>query len=81
MHCVRLRRVHDRAGLCTFRYHVFARTRTLERRGESLGKEREREGCTYIRCGHYTSCGFHLHLIVCLIAGGGKEKEEWGKKR
>lgn len=80
VHCVRLRRVHGRAGLCTLRYHVFARTHmhACVKGRVVREKEREREGDTYIRCGHYTSCGFHLHLIVCLTAGGGKEKEEWG---
>lgn len=29
----------------------------------------EEENGASVRCSHYTSCRFHLHLIVCLMAG------------
>lgn len=82
--CAFAQRTHTHASLCILRYHVFrmgTRARTLERRGESSGKEREGEReATYVRCSHYTSCRFHLHLIVCLTAGGGRERRTKKKK-
>lgn len=58
-------------ALCTWK-----RDGRSRRRKRKMREWKGKKGAS-IWCSHYTSCRFHLHLIVCLIAG---KKSRWFTK-